>query len=665
VGSYPITLSGGSDPKYAFTLVPGTLTVSKAIVTATADNKTKLYGSVNPALTISYSGFVDGQTVSALVNPPTVSTTAGVSSGVGGYPITLSGGSDPNYAVTLVPGTLTVSPVTLTVQADAQSRAYGQINPVLTATISGFVDGENSSVVNGAASLSTTATAASPVGFYVITANRGTLSAANYIFSPLNGQLTVTQAALTATADNKTRVYGAANPALTISYSGFVNGQTAGVLANPPTASTTANVSSGVGSYAITLSGGSDPNYAFTLAPGSLAVTPAVLTITASDASRAYGVTNPVFSGTVSPLLNNDGITATYSTTATQVSPAGTYSIVPTVVDPQGKARDYAITLQDGTLTITPGLTFSATPGFYVMGSDPVLVDTNATVSDGGSLNFGGATLTVSVVTNATAADCLSLDPEGTDPAQIGVDADTLTCRGAIVGTFTAKTNGLVFSFTTNATSSVVTALLRQLTFATTNTATSLRVIEADLCCQGTTLSAQRVLTLDRPPVAGPVDIWAAANVTVSIPFSQVLTNVADPDGRTLSLSLVSGDSTNGGQITASATAFSYAPPAGKLDSDQFTYLAQDGVGGQSTGTITIHFVATLSPHVDLSNTNGGGAVFTEGGTPGSVYEIQVSTNLVDWTVLATVTATSTGIIEILDTDARNYPQRFYRAVPQ
>ena len=129
MGSYPITLSGGSDPNYAFTLVPGTLTVSKAIVTATADNKTKLYGSVNPALTISYSGFVDGQTVSALVNPPTVSTTAGVSSGVGGYPITLSGGSDPDYAVTLVPGTLTVSPVTLTVQADAQSRAYGRDEP--------------------------------------------------------------------------------------------------------------------------------------------------------------------------------------------------------------------------------------------------------------------------------------------------------------------------------------------------------------------------------------------------------------------------------------------------------------------------------------------------------------------------------------------------------
>ena len=64
-------------------------------------------------------------------------------------------------------------------------------------------------------------------------------------------------------------------------------------------------------------------------------------------------------------------------------------------------------------------------------------------------------------------------------------------------------------------------------------------------------------------------------------------------------------------------------------------------------------------------NTSGGGAVYTEGGTPDGVYQIQVSTDLIHWTLLDIVTASSTGIIEILDADARDYPKRFYRAVAQ
>ena len=38
-GAYPITLSGGSDPNYAFTLVSGTLTITQAMLTVTADNQ--------------------------------------------------------------------------------------------------------------------------------------------------------------------------------------------------------------------------------------------------------------------------------------------------------------------------------------------------------------------------------------------------------------------------------------------------------------------------------------------------------------------------------------------------------------------------------------------------------------------------------------------------
>ena len=88
--------SGAVSSNYTFTYVSGTLTVSAATLTITANDKTKVYGAVNPALTVSYSGFVNGDTAASLVTPPSVSTTATAGSGVGTYPITASGAVSSN-----------------------------------------------------------------------------------------------------------------------------------------------------------------------------------------------------------------------------------------------------------------------------------------------------------------------------------------------------------------------------------------------------------------------------------------------------------------------------------------------------------------------------------------------------------------------------------------
>jgi len=84
----------------------------------------------------------------------------------------------------------------LTVTADNQTRVYGAPNPALTFSYSGFVAGDSASVLNGIPELSTTATVTSPVagGPYPITASRGSLGAANYDFTFLPGQLTITPA---------------------------------------------------------------------------------------------------------------------------------------------------------------------------------------------------------------------------------------------------------------------------------------------------------------------------------------------------------------------------------------------------------------------------------------------------------------------------------------
>jgi len=175
------------------------------------------------------------------------------------------------------------------------------------------------------------------------------------------GTLVVSPAALTVTAANASRTYGAANPAFTVSYSGFVNGDTAASLTTQPTATCTATASSPTGSYAIVPSGGVSNNYTFTYVNGTLTVNPAALTVTAANANRAYGAANPAFSVSYSGFMNGDTAASlttqpTATSTATASSPVGSYAIIPS----GGVSSNYTFAYANGTLTInkaTPTVT--------------------------------------------------------------------------------------------------------------------------------------------------------------------------------------------------------------------------------------------------------------------------------------------------------------------
>src|SRR6185295_10633413 len=106
------------------------------------------------------------------------------------------------------------------------------------------------------------------------------LTSSNYAIGFVDGALAVTPAALTVSATNKARTYGAPNPAFTASFAGLVAGDTAASLGGTLTFSTTATTSSVVGPYAITPSGLTSSNYAIGYVNGTLTVTSAVLTIT-------------------------------------------------------------------------------------------------------------------------------------------------------------------------------------------------------------------------------------------------------------------------------------------------------------------------------------------------------------------------------------------------
>src|SRR5262249_44517580 len=148
----------------------------------TAIDASRVYGAANPTFTSTVTGFVNGDTAGVLSGAAALTTTATVNSGVGTYPIMAGVGtlSAANYTFGFKNGTLKVTPTTLTVTANGASRVYGSANPVFSATLTGFVNGDTASVVSGAARLTSPATAGTGVGTYPINAALGSLTAGNY-----------------------------------------------------------------------------------------------------------------------------------------------------------------------------------------------------------------------------------------------------------------------------------------------------------------------------------------------------------------------------------------------------------------------------------------------------------------------------------------------------
>src|SRR5205807_1318577 len=135
--SVTATYSGDSN----YNASPASAAVSQAVnpapLSITADDKSKVFGQLNPAFTVSYSGFV-------LVEGPfelggTLVFDAGgatTSSPVGNYTVTPSGLSSTNYAISFHDGTLTISKAftTTTLVSSLNPSTYGDL-VTFTATV--------------------------------------------------------------------------------------------------------------------------------------------------------------------------------------------------------------------------------------------------------------------------------------------------------------------------------------------------------------------------------------------------------------------------------------------------------------------------------------------------------------------------------------------------
>jgi RHS repeat-associated protein len=187
-----------------------TLIVAEASTTTTVavDNPNPVYGQ-SVTFTATVSAIVAGApeptgTVQFLVDGANFGTPVSLNNGMAiSAPITTLGAGvhsisaiysgDANNTMSVAsPLSLPVAQAPLTVTAENLDMAHGDSVPTLTWSISGFVNGDTISVVQGAPDLTTTASSRSAAGRYPITIAAGTLSAANYSFPSLvDGQLTV------------------------------------------------------------------------------------------------------------------------------------------------------------------------------------------------------------------------------------------------------------------------------------------------------------------------------------------------------------------------------------------------------------------------------------------------------------------------------------------
>jgi hypothetical protein len=150
------------------------------------------------------------------------------------------------------------------------SKVYGAANTAFTVTCSPYLNGDTSAdLVFTSMVFTTAADATSVVGTYADVTPSG-ITAADYTVSYAAGTLTVTPAPITCTTDYVSKVYGAANPAFTVTCSPYLNGDTSADLVFTSMVFTTAaDATSVVGTYAdVTPSGITAADYTVSYAAG-------------------------------------------------------------------------------------------------------------------------------------------------------------------------------------------------------------------------------------------------------------------------------------------------------------------------------------------------------------------------------------------------------------
>ena len=226
---------------YTVTTADGALTVNPKEITLTVDHKTKTYGEADEALTITLKNKAAEETeepaeaeegeepteqtaeeapaetdeAAVLVGEDTLNYTLARAAGenAGEYAIKVTLGENPNYIVEVIEDVYEIIPKAASITANNTGKTYGGEESDLTATVSGVIEGEE-------LSYTLAREPGEDAGTYAIII---TLSEnPNYDVTVQDGTYTIAPKPVTVKANDKTKDYGAEDPALDATAEGLV-----------------------------------------------------------------------------------------------------------------------------------------------------------------------------------------------------------------------------------------------------------------------------------------------------------------------------------------------------------------------------------------------------------------------------------------------------------
>jgi len=443
-----IAISGTNAINYALTATTASTTASITAATLTVSGITaanKIYdGKTTATISTNSAALVgvltgDKVTLNASSAKGVFSDkNVGTSKTVTVSGLKISGTDAGNYSLKQPTATASITARTLTVTATGVNKVYDGTTVATVTLADNRVSGD---VLT--ASYTAAAFADQNAGNgKTVTVSGLTISgtdAGNYALAATTISTTanITKATLTVTAVSLSRVYGAANPTLTATYAGFVNGETLATsgVTGSPSLTTTATLGSPVSGspYAITVGLGSlsAVNYSFSFVNGTLSVTPASTTVAVVSS--------------LNPACTNQNITFTAKVSATAPSlatPAGTVQF-----QSNGVNLGSPVTLTGGQASITVA---AATLGVGSFNITAVFSDASG--------NFSGSNNSLTQVVKApvhaapcklalnapTPGDCLTGTLAGTPGQTYIMQASTDMIHWTAISTNTADANGVI-----------------------------------------------------------------------------------------------------------------------------------------------------------------------------------------------------------------------------
>ena len=229
VAGSPYTISATLAPagvlgNYDITYNTASFMITARPVTVRAKDATKVYGSPDPTFLIELFGgtTLGGSDTLGALGTPSFTFTPASPVNVGSYRINVGGLSNSNYDISYAQdedrGVFTITKKDASVTPAAKTKVYGQADPALTGTLSGFLAADG--VIATYSRTAGETVAGSPYTISATLSPAGVLG--NYDIAYDTANFTITRKAASVTPDAKSKILGAADPVLTGTLSGFL-----------------------------------------------------------------------------------------------------------------------------------------------------------------------------------------------------------------------------------------------------------------------------------------------------------------------------------------------------------------------------------------------------------------------------------------------------------